>query len=172
MRIDYATICALAGEIGCRRADLIALSPGNDPFYVHLPRRQEAAEWFANLWHDFEFKIGSHLRRLHYTIISQEPPILKPNGAPYRNTENDWQDLLRASLAARYLRLIPDGALADHRNDPPIIRAENSGTSLPIPQVYGAYAAGLGYGISEKEVSPPFLYSGDLTVAQAYLVEV
>ncbi|MGO6826981.1 hypothetical protein ACCS34_35855, partial [Rhizobium ruizarguesonis] len=131
MRIDYESIGALADEIGCSREDLIALSPDNDPFYVQRPGRVAEAQWFAGLWESLGFKSGSHLRRLHYTIISQDKPILKPNGEPYRNTHNDWKNLNTASLSARYLRLIPDGALADHRNDPPIINASNSGTHQP-----------------------------------------
>ncbi|ARO23983.1 hypothetical protein TAL182_CH02225 [Rhizobium sp. TAL182] len=172
MRIEYATIGALADEIGCRREDLIALSPDNDPFYVQRPSRAAEAEWFASLWQSLSFQAGSHLRRLHYSIISQEQQILKPNGAQYLNTENDWKTLLSASLSARYLRLIPDGALADHRNDPPIINASNSGTQQPWVRVAGGYQADLTYHTPTNEVWPPCILGGDLTVAQPYLVEI
>ncbi|ULR43652.1 hypothetical protein [Rhizobium sp. K102] len=172
MRIEYATIGALADEIGCRREDLIALSPDNDPFYVQRPSRAAEAEWFASLWQSLSFQVGSHLRRLHYSIISQQQPVLKPNGAHYLNTENDWKTLLSASLSARYLRLIPDGALADHRNDPPIINASNSGTQQPWVRVAGGYQADLTYHTPTNEVWPPCILGGDLTVAQPYLVEI
>ncbi|MBY5483254.1 MULTISPECIES: hypothetical protein [Rhizobium] len=172
MRIDYESIGALADEIGCSREDLIALSPDNDPFYVQRPGRVAEAQWFAGLWESLGFKSGSHLRRLHYTIISQDKPILKPNGEPYRNTHNDWKNLNTASLSARYLRLIPDGALADHRNDPPIINASNSGTHQPWVHVAGGYQADLAYHAPTNQVWPPCLLGGDLTVAQPYLLEV
>jgi len=172
MRIDYSTIGALAAEIGCRRTDLIALSPQNDPFYVLVPARREAAEWFAGLWTGLGFQIGSHPRRLHYTIVSQDPPIRKPNGEPYLNTENDWKYLLTSSLAARYLRLIPDGALADHRNDPPIINAEHLSRSLASCRVAGGGGAGLDYDMPDKTVLAPWFSINELCVPQPYLVEV
>ncbi len=172
MRIDYETISALAAEIGCRRDDLIALSPDNDPFYVQRPSRAAEAEWFAGLWKSLGFKAGSHPRRLHYTIVSQDPPILKPNLLPYLNTENDWKTLLSASLSARYLQLIPDGALADHRNDPPILNASNPGTQRPWVHLINAYGARLDEDLPDNEVMPPWLCAYDLDVAQPFLVEV
>lgn len=172
MRIDYETIGALADEIGCRRDDLIALSSQNDPFYVHRPGRKAEAEWFAGLWVSLGFKAGSHPRRLHYTIVSQDPPILKPNRQPYLNTENDWKTLLSASLSARYLRLIPDGALADHRNDPPILNASNPGTHELWIHVVGAHQAELAYHTPTNSVWPPGALVHDLNVAQPCLVEV
>lgn len=171
MRIDYEAIGALAAEIGCRRTDLIALAPQNDPFYVQ-PARKEAAEWFASLWSDLGFQVGSHPRRLHYNVVSQDPSILKPNGTPYLNTENDWKYLLTSSLGARYLRLIPDGALADHRNDPPIINAEHRARSLAGCRVSGGGGAGLDYDIPDKTVLAPWYSHNGLWVPQPYLVEV
>ena len=68
---------------------------------------------------------GSHLRRLHYRLISSTAPIRKPDGSEYENTENDWKGLVSASLAARYLGLVPFDGLVDRRNDEPMIFAEN-----------------------------------------------
>jgi hypothetical protein len=84
MRIDYDVIGQLADEIGCRRADLIVLSPQNDPFYAGVAARREAAEWFARLWGELEFKPGSHLRRIHYVLVSLA--FRMANGYPYHNT--------------------------------------------------------------------------------------
>ncbi len=172
MKIDYETIGALAAEIGCRRDDLIALSSGNDPFYVDVPSRKSAAEWFASQWEALGFQVGSHPRRLHYNLVSQSAPIIKPDGTPYQNTENDWKYLIRSSLAARYLRLIPDGALADHRNDPPIINAKNTGTVGPKMEVLFADRAYLNTDIPFTEIHTPYLCATDMIVAQPYLVEV
>ncbi|MBB6407646.1 hypothetical protein [Mesorhizobium sangaii] len=172
MRIDYQGIKQLADEIGCRVTDLIALSPGNDPFYAGVSGRREAAEWFASLWVSCGWLVGSHPRRLHYNAISQDPPILKPNGEPYQNTENDWKFFSVASLGARYLRLIPDGALADHRNDPPIINAVNNGTVLPSCDVGFRFGAGLEYSIPDREVYAPYLTVEPGSLAQPFLVEL
>ncbi len=175
MRIDYETIGALAEEIGCRRTDLIALSPQNDPFYARVPRRKEAAEWFAGLWERFGFRLGSHPRRLHYVFVSQEEqaPIIKPNGEPYQNTENDWNYLLVGSLAARYLRLIPDGALSDHRNPQPIIYADDSAIRAnPGHRIIGMYGAGLNWDLTRQTVELPGCYTQGFSAVQDYVVEV
>jgi hypothetical protein len=172
MRINYGVIGRLAQEVGCRRDDLIALSPDNDPFYVGLSGRRKWAEWFAHLWRQLEFKPGSHLRRIHYVLISQASPILKPDGLPYLNTVNDWKDLGGASLSARYLQLIPDRALADHRNDPARIFA-----AAPT-RAMGATCRPAGeHGISfdneiNREVIPPWLAVTNADVPQPFLVEV
>ncbi|MCG5477475.1 MAG: hypothetical protein KK478_00150 [Ensifer alkalisoli] len=172
MKIDYETIGEMAAELGCRRDDLIALDPRNDPFYVQRPSRKAEAEWFAGLWESLGFRPGSHPRRLHYIIISQDPPILKPNGQPYLNTHYDWKTLASASLSARYLRLIPDGALSDHRNDPPILNASNPGTYEPWIHVVGADQAALAHHTPTNEVWPPGALVHNLSVAQRCFVEV
>jgi hypothetical protein len=173
MKIDYETIGQLAKELGCRRTELIALSPQNDPFYVGVASRREAGEWFARLWSEFGFKAGSHIRRIHYIIISQKPYVLKPNGEPYFNTEKDWKTLGSASLAARYYRLIPDGALADHRNDPPIIyAAPPAQTRSASCSAYGKYGISLGGRDIDREVMPPWLDVTSAHVSQQFLVEV
>lgn len=170
--LDYVGIKRLAVEVGCNVTDLIALAPANDPFYAGVPARREAAEWFASLWTSCAWAIGSHPRRLHYNLISQASPILKPNGEPYQNTENDWKYFSAASLAARYLQLIPKGALADHRNDPPIINAEKFGTTAASVRVAGSGGAGLDYDLPDREVCTPWLDVENVHVDQAYLVEL
>src|SRR5688500_1578695 len=104
---SYTDVKALAREIGCRAEDLLALAPGNDPFYAAVPAREEGGRWFTECWEKFSFRHGVHLRRTHYVLVSQKTPVLKPNGEPYLNTDNDWKFLDRASLAARYLKLVP-----------------------------------------------------------------
>ena len=130
---DYEGLKDLARQTGIPTKDLIVLSPQNDPFYAGVSARRERAEWFANLWEGFGFPTGSHLRRIHYVLVSQPDPILWPNGNPYENTQNDWQGLVNASLGARYLGLIPDGVLIDRRNPEPMIRANFAGD--PEPEV-------------------------------------
>ena len=124
---DYDSIRALAKTIKRPVTKLLALSPRNDPFYAGVGSRGKAAEWFGELWPQYS-AIGAHLRRIHYRLVS--PPegvrILLPNGREYQNTENDWTFLCWASLAARYLDLIPFDGLMDRRNDEPMFFASNT----------------------------------------------
>jgi hypothetical protein len=171
MRIDYDTICKMAEELGCRRTDLVALAPKNDPFYVGVHSRRVAAEWFADLWTRLEFKSGSHSRRIHYVLFSRERGILKPTKELYLNTHDDWGFLLGAGLGARYLRLIPEGSLADHRNDPPLIYAYERIHNLPSCDVAGKYGFALARDI-DRELRIPWINVNELRVPQPYLVEV
>ena len=65
------------------------------------------------------FTTGSYRR-------PQEFKILLPNGREYQNTENDWSYLGVASLAARYLDLVPFDGLIDRRNAEPMFFARNT----------------------------------------------
>lgn len=121
--VDYAFIKKMARELGCRVTDLIVLAPQNDPFYVGTPSDRTLGEWFAELWQGFGYTAGVHLRRVHYRLVSQDPPILTPNGLPYENTENCWDVLGRASKAARYLGLVDAADFDDRRNREPILYA-------------------------------------------------
>jgi hypothetical protein len=84
--IDYGQIKQMAKQTGQRVTDLIVLAPQNDPFYTGTPNDCALAEWFAGLWHAFGYSSGVHIRRVHYQIVSQNPPVLLPNGVPYENT--------------------------------------------------------------------------------------
>jgi hypothetical protein len=149
---DYLTLKILAKQTGKRVTDLIALSRNHDPFYVGTPAHIACAKWFAELWQRFGFINGIHLRRVHYRIISQEEPILLPNGNRYENTESCWGFLGDASEKARYLGLVDFSAFVDRRNPEclicpaqeiiePEISVDNSGwvlQSLPLfPELPG-----------------------------------
>jgi hypothetical protein len=122
--MNYETIKQLAREVdGVRIADLCALAPNNDPFYTGRPSEVAAAEWFAGLWERFSYTTGVHLRRVHYRIVSQDPPVLRPDGTPYENTLKDWAYLGNAGKWARYLRLVDPEAFVDRRNPEAIIFA-------------------------------------------------
>jgi hypothetical protein len=116
---NYEELKEAAQELGVSVAEMIALEPKNDPFYMGVTANREAAEWFQSLWLRLGFRRDStriHLRRIHYRIISQKTPLLKSDGEPYENTRKDWNTLLKASLAARYLHLVPTEAFVDRRN--------------------------------------------------------
>ncbi len=114
-------IAILARAAGVSQSDLLALAPQNDPFALHQKSRRRNAEWFADLFDRFAFEHGVHIRRVHYRVISQESPILRPdNGKAYLNTTSDWALLVNASRDARYLGLVPSGSFIDRRNPAPI----------------------------------------------------
>jgi hypothetical protein len=118
--MNYDTIKALAKERGGRVADLIALAPQNDPFYVGNESTRAGAEWFATLYTKFGYRQGVHLRRVHYQIVSQDPPVDMPNGKAYENTDNCWKYLGQASKWARYLHLVDADDFDDKRNPDPV----------------------------------------------------
>lgn len=114
--MDYSKIKDMAKELKCSVRDLIVLAPQNDPFYIGTKGDLAFAKWFTDLWNEFGYTTGVHLRRVHYRIISQDPPILLPNGKPYENTDNCWGTLDVASKYARYLGFVDVDAFVDRRN--------------------------------------------------------
>ncbi|MCL4295232.1 MAG: hypothetical protein KJ077_05870 [Anaerolineae bacterium] len=121
--ITYDTIKQLARDHGITIADLCALSPKNDPFYTGRPSEVIAAEWFAELWNKFGYRRGVHLRRVHYQIVSQNPPVNRPDGSRYENTETCWDYLNEAAKWARYLHLVSPAAFVDRRNPEAVVNA-------------------------------------------------
>jgi len=115
----YLKIKQLAKEDpSVKVADLLALSPKNDPFYTGRPSEIIWAEWFRDNY--LGEPQGVHLRRLHYKWMSSG--VLKPDGEAYQNTDRDWDALNSASKWARYLNLVPASAFEDRRNKDPIER--------------------------------------------------
>jgi hypothetical protein len=100
MSMDYSTIKQLAKERGVKVTDLIALAPQNDPFYCGQEAQQQAARWFADLWERFGYREGVHIRRIHYQIVSQQPPVTKPNGKLFDSTR-DYETQLAYYQARR-----------------------------------------------------------------------
>src|SRR2546423_15651865 len=117
--MNYETIKALAKEHKCRVTDLIALAPQNDPFYVGQEAQREWAEWFAALYSKFGYSTGVHLRRIHSRIVSQDRPVMQPNGTAYENSLECWKALAQASKYARYLDLVQAEEFDDKRNPDP-----------------------------------------------------
>jgi hypothetical protein len=112
--ITYDDVKALATELGRPASTLIALAPGNDPFYL-APYRQTLADWFANeIWPLLDPDADSvHIRRAHYLIVSTAPDR-RPE-----NTFEDWRTLCDASLAARELGLVDADRFVDRRAGEP-----------------------------------------------------
>jgi hypothetical protein len=109
----------LANDAGVRLQDLLVLASANDPFNCGGPEQVKQAEWFAAIWSRFMGEKSGHLRKLHYKLVSQVTPILKPDGTVYQNTEADWQRLQTWSKFARYLGLVDPRQIVDQRNPDP-----------------------------------------------------
>jgi len=78
--MDYEALKLLAKEMKRPVKSLLAESPQVDPFYCGMPAQVEKAQWFADLWNTFGYTKGVHLRRMHYQIISQDPPVKMVKG--------------------------------------------------------------------------------------------
>jgi hypothetical protein len=110
---------------------LHALSWKNDPYFAGAESNRAQAEWFAALWDRFDFPRGVHLRRIHYVLVSQEPPVALLGGGGYANTEACFNELIDASRAARHLGMVAPDAFEDHRNPRPLLFADP-----PLPEGY------------------------------------
>ncbi len=141
--ISYEYIKQLARETGQKVTDLIPLAPQNDPFYTGTPGDWALAEWFAGLWRAFRYSTKVHIRRVHYQIISQKPPVMLPNGRPYENTEECWNILNLASKAARYLHLVDPAAFNDKRNPDPVVYASHRVYEPQVHAQLGLWASDL-----------------------------
>jgi len=124
--MDYNQIKAISKKQKCSFKELIVLAPQNDPFYIGTKSQVKLAKWFAELWEQFGYTNGTHLRRIHYQIVSQDPPISFPNSVLYENTEDCWMQLGKASKYARYLKLVDPAAFEDRRNPEPFINMVNN----------------------------------------------
>jgi hypothetical protein len=99
---------------GLKVADLLALTPQRDPFYI-MPVQRREAEWFSDVFRRFQ-RPHLYLRGLHYILVTLPGEVLKPDGTPYVNNDQCWNWLTSASTAARYLGLVAPDELEDHRN--------------------------------------------------------
>ena len=167
--MDFSKIKKLAKDLGVRVSDLIVLAQQNDPFYIGSPSQLRAAEWFADIWRNFDYEGGIHLRRIHYQIVSQDPPLLLPGNEPYRNIEGHWQFLNRASCYARYLYMVDPGDFDDRRNNKP---------QIFVPTKDGTPTIGFDYNFDEDGFKLPEFpempgyYVEDFEVDQRYQIEV
>jgi hypothetical protein len=114
---DVDDIQRLCSELGRPLKTMLALSATTDPFYAGRESRRRGAEWFAELWHRYEFGHGVHIRRVHYTLISKGGVKHFIGDDGYINTEKHWSDLKCACRDARILGLVPFEAIEDHRSE-------------------------------------------------------
>jgi hypothetical protein len=165
MRYDRAGLEALARELDRPLYTLTVTT--YDPFTADTPARKAAAEWFAELWHRYNCRPGSHLRRIHYLLVSQVVgEVLLRNGSPYLNTKDCFQILSLASLDARYLGLISPEDIADRRNAEPVIYLANDAADASF-----STSGGLS-GNKPDAFKVPHLNLDPPTILQRYHVEI
>jgi hypothetical protein len=123
--MDYESLHRLKKELGVRKIDdVLALSFNHDPFYAGVRGKREKAQWFADIYQQFNFQPGYHLRRMHYQLVASDPPPARTSGMPYENTKDCRDELCEASTHARHLGLVRAGAFEDHRNPDPMLFAD------------------------------------------------
>ena len=107
----------LARQYGCKHQDLLALHQENDPFYHGTKLKR--AKWFASVVNRLYGNETPYLRRLHYRMASQDPPVMIDDGnRPYLNNDACWALLCKASGVARNLGLIDGSMFIDKRSRP------------------------------------------------------
>jgi hypothetical protein len=169
---NYELFKRLANRLGRKLDSFAALATINDPFFAETNVRKAEAEWVAALWQRHGFGSGTHIRRVHYRLISQEDPILMADGQPYQNNTNCWRALCQAVRDARYLDLISVDVIEDHRNPDPIIKIADemgSGHISVTPGIMGTISMA---GVNGLSFQPPSIYFAEPTVEQRYQMEI
>ena len=133
LRLTLEQACTAAR---CSANDLTVLAVQNDPFRVDTPARHRDGQWLA--MQAERLGLGSrkiHLRGLHYMLVSTTA-LVKPDGEPYRNTEEDWTWLVNhAAKAARWLGYVPFHQIVDARNTEPVISIREPKSPPPRPWI-------------------------------------
>jgi hypothetical protein len=118
MRVNRDTLMKLARLVKGGQARLVPLAPKNDPFLAGTPTHRAMAQWFRDLWEEFGYQRGKHVRDIHYDIATRlSYTYYKHDGTPYVHTKKSYDYMQAASKAARHLGLMDD-LLDDNRSDP------------------------------------------------------
>ena len=140
-----AILEAACQKAGCGLGALTVLSAQVDPYRLDTPAGHRDGRWVAE---QLDRLVGRtkkiHWRGLHYTLVSTSN-LIKPNGQPYLNTDEDWTWLIdTAGKAARWLGYVDFSRITDQRNAPPIIHRKarvipkaliSVGVDVEIPNV-------------------------------------
>jgi hypothetical protein len=162
----YQGIKDLAKELRRPEGTLIALTTTNDPFHATTPGRIRRAEWFTALWEQFGFGVGTHIRRIHYRLLSQAAPIMMVDGStPYLNTMKCWQQVKEACRDARLLGMVHHEGFVDRRNKETFEKLDDREESPALLLVTNCYID-----ISRPEL--PRLRLEHPTILQPYHIEI
>jgi hypothetical protein len=169
---NYESLKELAKTLDRSVETLVAQSIVSDPFYIQ-GARQRAAEWFAALWNELRCGPGTHIRAIHYRLISHVSGYTDADGRPYLNTDRCYKNLNQASQDARYRGLVPVEHFDDRRNDAPIEyliddeQTANAGLEEAVD-----YRGPLASGIWAREIDVPAYTFTPATINQRYHVEL
>lgn len=138
--------------------DFLVMTPQRDPFYAGTPGDVAAAEWFMAVWNqqgmDARAAEGRtvYVRTMHYTATAPDPleritPPPPPwgRGRAYENITSDYDQMVFASVIARYLGYLPFDAIVDNRNKSSIYNADDEPfepekrPEVQITTYYGKY---------------------------------
>src|ERR1700733_10658977 len=162
--LDRDQLKQMSKELDRPVSTLLALTEICDPYYADMPSRRRDAEWFAEQWHRLGFGTGTHVRRVHYRMVSQSEPIMMPDGSPYENTEKCYNFLALSSRDARYLDLVPIEDFIDQRNNETVVNLQDEDAEdaeLCVPEDH------------QIELPPlPELYLSPPTIPQTYHLEI
>lgn len=126
-------IQAAASGNGGSMTDYTVLAVQHDPYRLDTPAKHRDGQWLAEHIDRLDLnRRRIHLRGLHYALVSST--VLKPNGEPYCNTEDDWNWLgEHPAKAARWLGYIPFDRIVDARNESPVISRHK--VEQPAPEI-------------------------------------
>jgi hypothetical protein len=112
------------------------------------------------------------MRRIHYKLVSQDPPVLMLDGEPYINTEKCEEVLERTSLDARYLKLVP--SFVDRRNPDPTIYLDDAEADDGVitANTYDEEGRLESYSVSVPEIVRPKLRIFAPNIPQRYHLEI
>jgi hypothetical protein len=109
-------------KTGASLGELTVLSAQIDPYRLDTEARHRDGRWVAERLDQLVARGRQiHWRALHYILVSTTS-LVKPNGEPYKNIDEDWTWLVEvAGKAARWLGYIPFERIIDNRNAEPVI---------------------------------------------------
>jgi len=112
---------ALRKKHGFSIDNVVAMSPGNDPFWM-TPGKILKAAWASRVMnrvikpHLQRINVPDiHLRDIHYILTGMNRPTWDGSEI-YLNTDADWSDLITAFANARYLDLVDSALIRDNKN--------------------------------------------------------
>ncbi len=120
-------ISAAVDHHGGKLGDWSVLSAANDPYRLDTPANHRDGSWFAEQLQSLGVELPLHNRGIHYAFAASGE-IIKPDGNPYLNNDDNWHWLEKASKKARWLGYVPFDSITDERNAPPVFFAPEETT--------------------------------------------
>lgn len=135
---------------------LYTLSNTNDPWMVDIDRRRDAATWLSSIFERFDIRSKVHARAVHYRLVSQDEPVLMPNGEAYVNTYECFNWLCNAIRDARYRGDIDTNLIIDNaiRSRSLISRLRRTPRLIQGSMMARLNATHLGLSISRRNHAP------------------